>query len=89
MISKTFTIISDSGINARPATILVQTASCFEAEITLEYKDKSVNLKSIMGVMSLGIPKRGIITITAKGSGEEEEAIGSIEDYLKKAKIVE
>ena len=51
MASKDFHIVAETGIHARPATLLVQTASKFASDITLEYKGKSVNLKSIMGVM--------------------------------------
>lgn len=55
MTEKTFTIIEKTGIHARPATTLVQNASKFNSEVNLEYNGKKVNLKSIMGVMSLGI----------------------------------
>lgn len=37
MINKTFTIIDQVGIHARPSTTLVQTASKFNADIYLEY----------------------------------------------------
>jgi phosphocarrier protein HPr len=82
MAEKVFTITSESGLHARPATILVQTVSGYNSEIQLEYKDKSVNLKSIMGVMSLGIPSGSEIKITADGS-DAEEAIAAIETALK------
>ena len=48
-------VVSDPvGLHARPATILVNQASKFTSNIKLVYNDKEVNLKSIMGVMSLG-----------------------------------
>ena len=52
MEKKEFHVVAETGIHARPATLLVQTASKFSADLNLEYKGKSVNLKSIMGVMS-------------------------------------
>ena len=55
MEKRDFNITAETGIHARPATILVQTASKFASDITLTYNGKSVNLKSIMGVMSLGV----------------------------------
>ena len=58
------------GVHARPATLLVQTASKDDSDINLEYKGKKVNLKSIMGVMSLGIGKGAEITISADGEDE-------------------
>ena len=50
MEQKSYVIIDETGIHARPATMLVQTASKFDSDIQLEYNGKKVNLKSIMGV---------------------------------------
>lgn len=83
MAEKTFNITSDTGIHARPATLLVQTASKFDSDINLVYNGKTVNLKSIMGVMSLGIPKGATITISATGA-DENEALTAIEETIKK-----
>ena len=54
MEKREFNIIAETGIHARPATLLVQAASKFNSDINLEYKGKSVNLKSIMGVSEFG-----------------------------------
>ncbi|WP_102028629.1 phosphocarrier protein HPr [Salirhabdus sp. Marseille-P4669] len=83
MVEKTFTITSAEGVHARPATILVQNASKYNSDINMEYKGKSVNLKSIMGVMSLGVPSGAEIKITADGS-DEQDALNSIAETLKK-----
>ena len=83
MEKREFHIIAETGIHARPATILVQAASKFSSDITLSYEGKSVNLKSIMGVMSLGVGKDAEITIYAEGS-DEKEAIEAITDVLSK-----
>lgn len=88
MIEKQFTVTSDTGIHARPATMLVQTASRFSSDIQLEYKDKKVNLKSIMGVMSLGIGKGVNITISADGN-DETEAMAGIEELFQKEGLAE
>ncbi|MEK3857241.1 phosphocarrier protein HPr [Cytobacillus sp. FSL H8-0458] len=88
MIEKTFTVIDETGIHARPATILVQAASKHDSEIKLGYKEKAVNLKSIMGVMSLGIPKGAVITITAEGA-DQEEAIKNLAALLNEHKLAE
>ncbi|MBB6448307.1 phosphocarrier protein [Geomicrobium halophilum] len=79
MKQKTFTITADTGLHARPATQLVHKASQFSSEIHIESKGKSVNLKSIMGVMSLGVGKGGEVQVTVEGNDEEEamEAITS------------
>lgn len=87
MEKKDFKIVSETGIHARPATMLVQTASKYESEITLEYDGKSVNLKSIMGVMSLGAGKNAEVTITVDGP-DESEAITAIEETLNNEQLI-
>ncbi|BAB06793.1 phosphocarrier protein HPr [Halalkalibacterium halodurans] len=82
MAEKTFTITAETGIHARPATQLVNKAGQYSSEITLEYKGKAVNLKSIMGVMSLGVGKGAQVTIKAEGS-DEAEALKGIEEVIK------
>ena len=55
MLEKTFVITDAAGIHARPANALVRVASQFKSDIKIAYNGKDVNLKSILGVMSLGI----------------------------------
>ncbi len=88
MEKRQFNIIAETGIHARPATILVQTASKFNSDITLEYQDKSVNLKSIMGVMSLGVGQSAEVTITADGD-DAKDALDAISDTMKKEGLTE
>ncbi|MBH5333060.1 phosphocarrier protein HPr [Lactiplantibacillus plantarum] len=88
MEKKEFHIIADTGIHARPATLLVQSASKFNSEITLQYQDKSVNLKSIMGVMSLGVGKDADVTISAEGA-DEADAIAALTETMKKEGLSE
>lgn len=78
-MEKKFTIIDEMGLHARPATVLVNTAGKFAADVTLDYNGKTVNLKSIMGVMSLGVPHNAEITITAEG----DDAAEAIEALVK------
>ncbi|WP_080846797.1 phosphocarrier protein HPr [Cytobacillus gottheilii] len=88
MVEKQFKVIADTGIHARPATLLVQAASKFDSDINLEYKGKKVNLKSIMGVMSLGVGQGADITISAAGS-DEQDALNALEETLKKEGLAE
>lgn len=82
-------VVSDPvGLHARPATILVNQASKFSSNINLIYNGKSVNLKSIMGVMSLGVGQGADVTITADGD-DAKEAIEAIADTMKKEGLAE
>ena len=82
-MEKLFTITDETGLHARPATVLVNTASKFTSEILLTYRDKKVNLKSIMGVMSLGIQQGAQITISAEGE-DAETAMTALEETITK-----
>ena len=88
MEKQTFTVIDETGIHARPATLLVQSASKFASDVQLGYNGKDVNLKSIMGVMSLGVGKGAEITISAEGA-DEKEAIAGLTETLKKEGLAE
>lgn len=81
MIEKTYTIISDEGLHARPASKLVGAVSPFSADVKMLYKEREVNLKSIMGVMSLGVSKGHTIKITADGS-DEESLMDKVEELI-------
>lgn len=81
MVEKQFTITDQAGIHARPASALVGALSKFNSDITLEYKDKKVNLKSILGVMSLGIASGATVTIAANGA-DEEEAMARVQEVM-------
>lgn len=76
-----FVIVSEYGLHARPATRLVNQAMGFQSEITLTAFNRTVNLKSIMGVMSLGIYNGEIVEIKAEGE-DAKEAIASITDFM-------
>ncbi|MDN7240802.1 phosphocarrier protein HPr [Planococcus sp. N028] len=81
MVEKQFTITDQAGIHARPASALVGAISKFNSDITLEYKEKKVNLKSILGVMSLGIASGATVTVAANGS-DEEEAMARVQEVM-------
>lgn len=74
------------GLYASPATELVDAMKVFNSDITITYQSKSINLKSLMGVLSLGIPSKAIIEIEAEGD-DEEAVIQKAVDVIKKLGI--
>ena len=82
MTEKQFVITDEAGIHARPASALVGSLSKFKSDITMEFKGKKVNLKSILGVMSLGVSSGSTVTIAADGE-DEEQAISQITEVMK------
>ena len=61
----------DTSLEARPAALFVQTASKYNSNIAVRIGNKTVNAKSIMGMISLGIVEGQNVTIVADGSDED------------------
>lgn len=80
-------VVDPVGLHARPATVAVNAANKFKSEVKVAYKDRAVNMKSIMGVMSLGIPTQSEITVTCNGE-DEDVAVVTIEEILKTQKVI-
>ena len=85
MITKKMTINIPSGLEARPVALFVQVASRYESSIFVEIKDKKINAKSIMGMMSLGLSAGEDVVVSADGQ-DENDAILNIEKYLSEEK---
>ena len=86
MVKKLFKITSESGLHARPATILVNVAVGFKSDIRLNALKKSIDFKSIMGVMSLGVYSGTTIEVIAEGA-DETLAINAIKDKILELKL--
>ena len=81
MVTKKMTIEIKTGLEARPVALFVQVASQFDSSIYVEYENKKVNAKSIMGMMTLGLAAGEKVTVQADGT-DEAAAIARIEEYL-------
>lgn len=81
MIEKSFIIKNELGIHARPAALLVQIASGFNAAIYLSKDGTEVNAKSIMGVLMLEAGCGSEIVVRAEGN-DESEALGALENLI-------
>ena len=67
---------------ARPATELVMIANEYDSEIMIESTGRNVDMKSIMGLMSLGLYRGQKFSIVATGD-DDEEAVSKLEALLK------
>jgi len=70
-MEKKVTIVSETGLHARPAAIFVKAANDFQSQIEINHKGKSCNAKSIMSVMGMGLTKNTTVTLVATGPDEE------------------
>ena len=69
MTEVTVSIKNRAGIHARPAALIVQTASKFASNIWLEKGSDRINAKSIMGIITLGASYGTPLRITRRGQG--------------------
>ena len=81
-MKRQFTIKDPAGLHARPSSLIVAVASRFpNVTLSLEFENESVNLKSIMGVMSMGIGQYSKITINAVGD-DSTKALDAIQKVM-------
>ena len=81
MIERTMTIINNLGLHARAAAKFVTTASEFDATIQVSRNDRTVNGKSIMGIMMLAAAKNTEIVVTAEGE-DAQKSLDAIESLI-------
>ena len=82
MKSEKVTILNETGLHARPASVFVSTAAKFKSELMIQKGEKQVNAKSILAVLSLGISKGTEITISANGL-DEIEAVRALAELIR------
>jgi len=80
MEKSVFVIKNRLGLHARAAAQLVQTASRFRADVTVEKDGMEVNGKSIMGILMLAAPQGSQIVVSVAGEDAEQAmtAIGQL-----------
>ena len=81
MIRQTITIQNKLGLHTRAAARLVDTAKRFSSQVTLHFRDRSIDCKSIMGVITLGAQKDNVLDIILDGE-DEKEAFTAIEKVV-------
>lgn len=85
MIKETVTIINKLGLHARAAAKLVSTASKFSSNVNITSGTKTVNTKSIMGVMMLAAAKGTELGLEVEGPDEKQARDAIVElinDYF-------
>ena len=76
------TIINELGLHARAATVVVQTASEFNADFFISKGGREINGKSIMGVLLLTAAKGSVLQLRAEGP-DCVELIAAIERLVR------
>ena len=81
MVSKEIVVQNQVGLHARPATFFIQKANEYNSSIWISKDERKVNAKSLLGVLSLGITRGTVVTLTADGA-DEEAAIEALEKLI-------
>ncbi|MGN1158383.1 MAG: HPr family phosphocarrier protein [Agathobacter sp.] len=82
-MKKEITVKSAGVYEARALAELVGIANNYSSRITIVMGNRSINAKSIMGIMGLGLDQGKVITIDAEGA-DAEKAIAALEEFLSK-----
>jgi phosphocarrier protein len=87
-MKRTVTIIDPSGLHARPVSLLVQIANRSASDCFLHFEDKQATLKSILFVMSLGVPNGATITLEVIGD-DGDTVLEEMLEVLREHRVIE
>lgn len=82
MVSAKVKLINPSGLHMRPANDFVKAMSKYSSKVSIVYKDKLIDGKSIMNIMASCLKKDSELEVQCTGSDEEamlKEAVDLIE----------
>lgn len=82
MKSFQYEIKDELGLHARPAGMLVKEAKKFVSVIKLSKDDKTVVASQLLMLMSMGVKKGDVVTLTMEGN-DENEAYNAIETFFR------
>ena len=83
-MKKSVVVNMQDDLEARPIALLVQKANQFSSQIYMESEgNKRVNVKSIMGMMSMALLNGEEVVIDAEGE-DAQDAVATIEEFLTK-----
>ena len=82
MVTKEVMVSNPKGLHARPATLLVRKAASFKSDVGIEYMGKKANIKSLIGILSLGVAPNNIVNVIANGV-DEKLALEEIVNLIK------
>jgi len=81
MPSREVRIVNKLGIHLRAAAAFVGIAQRFSCDVKVSASGQQSNGKSILSVLSLGVPRGSTVLIETKGE-REEEALRELTDFV-------
>lgn len=72
MFEKEIVVKNETGLHARPASMLVELCNKYKSEIKIFTEDTEINPKSIISILLGGVYKDTPIRVVVEGEDEEE-----------------
>ena len=82
MTSKEIIVTRDGGLKEQDAALFIRSANEYQSQIRIQLGEKSVNAKSLLGVLSMGVRHGAVLTVTAEGP-DEEDAVNALRRYFE------
>ena len=82
MKSFEYTITDPVGLHARPAGVLAKEAKKYTSIISITKGEKTVDARTLMAIMGMGVKQGDTVTVTIDGP-DEETAAPVIETFFK------
>lgn len=83
MIYRETVVNCESGLHNNQASYFVQKANEFECSIWLEYGNRKMNAKSLLGIISFGIVTGATVTLSAEGP-DADAALEALDALLQR-----
>ncbi|MGB5824055.1 MAG: HPr family phosphocarrier protein [Proteocatella sp.] len=75
-------IVNEIGLHARSVSEFVKIAANYKSTIFLEYKERPINAKSVVGLLASAIPKDSEVAVYAMGM-DEENAVNELVKFIE------
>ena len=82
MTSKEIIVTRDGGLKEQDAALFIRNANEYQSQIRIRLGEKSVNAKSLLGGLSMGVRRGTVLTVTAEGP-DEEDAVNALRRYFE------
>jgi phosphocarrier protein len=80
---RTLEIRNSLGLHVRPASELAKLAQRFSSRVRLIAGGETVDARSVMGLMTLGLPQGSAVEVTAEGE-DEAAALEAVCDLINR-----
>lgn len=82
MVKQEVIVENKTGLHARPASEFVKKANTFKSNIYIEMGNRTINAKSIVGLLSAGIGYGSKLILSIEGE-DEVEALETLVNLVK------